>query len=261
MTRWIALLILALSAGPLAAQPVSIPANGLDLKARLVLPQGQPKAPAIVALHGCGGPFPRRDRAWAQILTNAGHPVIFPDSFGSRGLGGQCKNSSRTVTPGRERRTDTVAAVDWLQRQSFTPPGGVVVLGWSNGGSTVLAAANQGVLPPGAVRGFIAFYPGCGRYAQRADWAPSAQMLILIGAEDDWTPAAPCRALAAKFPDKIKLIEYPGAYHDFDVPNYPVRTRQGLAFTAARTGLAHAGTNPTARDNAIKQVLAFLAGS
>jgi len=238
---------------------VTIPDGGVALRAELVLPRGPAVAPAVVALHGCGGPFPRRDRQWAELLAAAGHPVLFPDSFGSRGLGSQCKVASRQVSPGRERRADAVASVGWLLRQDFTPPGGVVVMGWSNGGSTVLAAAAEGVMPKGAVRGFVAFYPGCRAYADRADWAPSAKLLILIGVDDDWTPAEPCRRLAARFPEEITLVEYAGAYHDFDVPDYPLRTRTGLAYTAHGTGVARAGTNSAARTDAIAHVLAFLA--
>lgn len=263
MIRAAVLAMALLGGGPALAadiRNVTIPGDGVELRARLALPAGPTIAPAIVALHGCGGPYPKRDRQWRDLLTEAGHPVMFPDSFGSRGLKGQCTNPSRAVTPGRERRADTVASVNWLLQQDFTPRGGVVVLGWSNGGSTVLAAAAQGVMPAGAVRALIAFYPGCRIYAQKPDWAPSAPLLILMGADDDWTPAAPCRELAAKFPDRIKLITYPGAYHDFDVPDTPIRERTGLAFTAGRNGVAHAGTNPEARDAAIREVMEYLAG-
>ena len=73
-------------------------------------------------------------------------------------------------------------------------------------------------MPAGLVRGFVAFYPGCNFYDRRAGWAPSAPLLIVMGEADDWTPAEPCRRLAAKFPERIKLVLYPGAYHDFDAP-------------------------------------------
>lgn len=252
------------SAGQVGAGPqpglgtVGIPDGPVTMQARFAQPVGTPKSPSVVALHGCGGPWPSRDRQWERLLTEAGHLALFPDSFGSRGLGSQCKVSQRTISPNRERRADAVAAIDWLAAQPATPAGGVVVMGWSNGGSTVLATAAAGVTTPGSVRGFIAMYPGCSAYARRADWSPSAPILILMGESDDWTPAAPCRALAARFPDRITLVTYPDTFHDFDVPGHPVRVRSGLAVTAGRNGMAHTGTNEASRTDAISRVLAFL---
>ncbi len=247
------------------SQTVQIPGDNATLRAELALPAGPARAPAVVLLHGCGGPFAARDGQWRDLLVAAGHPVLLPDSFGSRGLGSQCRTPSRQVTPGRARRGDAIAAAKWLAAQPFTPPGGVVVMGWSNGGSTVLATARAGQadLPSGLIRAFIAFYPGCRRYAEprnidQGRWTPAAPMLLLMGADDDWTPAAPCRVLAEGNPDRIQATFYPGAYHDFDAPNQPVRERHGLAFTANNNGLAHAGTNPEARVDALRRVPAFL---
>lgn len=258
--RLAALLLLAgCAASVMPAGMVSIPAPGVELQATYTLPSGPVMVTSVVALHGCGGPWPARDGQWRDLLVTAGHPVLMPDSFGSRGLGSQCSVRGRTVSPGRERRADTVAAVEWLRARPNTPAGGVVVMGWSNGGSTVLAAAAEGVLPRGSVRGFVALYPGCGAYAREAGWAPSAPLLIVMGEDDDWTPAAPCRELAARFPERIKLVLYPGAYHDFDAPGRPVTVRRGLAFTANRDGVAHAGTNPAAREAALRDVPVWIA--
>ena len=52
---------------------------------------------------------------------------------------------------------------------------------------------------------------------------------------------------------------YPGAYHDFDHPNLPVRTHKGLAYTGDGRGVAHTGTDPAARADALLRVPAFLA--
>jgi dienelactone hydrolase len=54
------------------------------------------------------------------------------------------------------------------------------------------------------------------------------------------------------------IITYPGAYHDFDRPNFPVRQRKGLAFTANGSGTAHLGTNEAARTDAITRVPQWL---
>jgi dienelactone hydrolase len=245
--------------GTASGTEVTIPAGDVTLHADYALPGTPPVAPAIVALHGCGGPLPARDRQWRDVLTAAGHPVLLPDSFGSRGLGSQCKVTARRVSPTGKRLTDTVAAAQWLAARGETPSGGVVVMGWSNGGSTVLAAATTGATPPALVRGYVAFYPGCSSFNRRGDWSPGGRLLIVMGESDDWTPVAPCRELAARFPDRIKLVEIPGAYHDFDVPDHPVAVRQGLAFTANGNGVAHAGTNEPGRTWALQAVPAWIA--
>ncbi len=251
---WLCLVITACAAAPDAG--TMIPAGDVSLRAEYVQPAGAPGV-GIVALHGCGGPFPARDGFWRDRLVADGHAVVLPDSFTSRGLGSQCKTPSRTVTPSGARRQDAYAAAKWLAAQPGTPPGGVVLVGWSNGGSTVLAAANDP--PPGLVRGIVAFYPGCRTYADRASWAPAVPILILMGADDDWTSPTPCKALAARFPAQITLVLYPGAYHDFDAPDRPVVLRTGLAYTAHGDGTAHVGTNPAAQADALRQVPAFIA--
>jgi dienelactone hydrolase len=57
----------------------------------------------------------------------------------------------------------------------------------------------------------------------------------------------------------VDIVTYPGAYHDFDHPSLKVHTQDGLAFTASGTGVAHTGTNPAARADALVRVPAFLA--
>lgn len=256
----VAVLGLATCAAAVAgAEQVSIAADGMMLVANYARPAVANQDVGVVALHGCGGPWARRDGQWRDLLVAVGHPVLFPDSFGSRGLGSQCKNASRGVSPRRERRADAIAAATWLAGQPGMTPGGVVVMGWSNGGTTVLAAGERGAMPEGLVRGYVAFYPGCRLFAERAGWSPAGPLLIVIGEEDDWTPAAPCRALAARFPDRIRLVLVPGAYHDFDVPDVPIRTRTGLAFTAGRNGVAHTGTNQAGRAMALTLVPEWIA--
>ena len=80
----------------------------------------------------------------------------------------------------------------------------------------------------------------------------------LIGQMDDWTPAAPCEALAKRFPDRIRLVAYPGAWHDFDAPGDPVHVMDGLSETPNNVGHAHAGNNPAAQADALTKVPAFL---
>ena len=250
------LILFVLLIGSAHAADIVVP-GAVPLQAAYATPTGNGPALGIVAMHGCGGPFRARDDAWRDILTAAGHAILLPDSFASRGVGPQCRETARTVTAAGARRRDALQAAAWLAAQPGTATGGVVLLGWSNGGSTVLAAANT--LPPGLVRGIVAFYPGCRFYADQAAWQPRAPILIVMGEADDWTPAAPCHRLAARFPAQIQLVTYPGAYHDFDVPNRPIRVLRGLATTASGDGTAHAGTDPAGRADVLQRVPAFIA--
>ncbi len=160
-----------------------------------------------------------------------------------------------------QRRDDAIAAAEWLAAQPGTPPGGVMLMGWSNGGSTTLWTADGAHPPPPGCSGASSpSIPGCTSETRSASWRPDGPILILVGANDDWTPAAPCRTLAARFPDRIKLVVYPDAWHDFDAPDRPVRARSGLATPPGGTGIAHAGTNEAARADALQRVPAFIAG-
>lgn len=261
MTAFLALMAF-LQAAHMQVQAVKIPEpDGTVLQAALVQPTTPPHAPAVVALHGCGGPFPHRDGPWAVALARAGHIVLLPDSFGSRGLGSQCKVKDRPVRPYPTRRNDAIAAARWLGDRPGTPAGGVVLIGWSNGGSTVLWTDDAAhALPPGLFRRFVAFYPGCRSPSRSKDWRPAGKLMILMGANDNWTPVAPCRQLAARFPDQIQMIVYPDSWHDFDALNRRVTVRTGLAYTAGRNGIAAAGTNKAARADAFRRVPAFIDG-
>lgn len=260
------LLAAALTLAPYAArgEVVSIRAeDGAALRAMVVEPAaGVARRPAVVALHGCTGlaapdrplRLPARETDWAARLSALGHRVVFPDSFGSRGLGPACGRAEHPVRPGGLRAGDARAALAWAAAQPDEPPGGGILMGWSHGGSTVLATLGA-PLPPRLLRAAIAFYPGCGALLAGAPgWAAPVPLLMLLGEADDWTPAHRCEALAARAPERIELRVFPGAHHNFDHPGIPIRSRllpNGRTVTT--------GTDAAAREGAIAAVLAFLA--
>ncbi len=252
-----------------AAEPekVAFPsANGQStpLTGYLYRPAGSGPFPAVVAMHGCGGlltragKFRRRDTDWGERLAAAGIAVLFPDSFSPRGVGQICtlKVADRPVTP-FERSFDANGAADWLAAQPLIDSRRIGLIGWSNGGTTVLWAVRAGAAPKRTeFKTAISFYPGCRVPLQRAAWRPRLPLKILIGALDDWTSPVPCRALAARH--AIPMVEYPDAYHGFDAPDTPVRVRHGLGVTADGSGQARVGTNAAARNAAIAEVMATL---
>jgi dienelactone hydrolase len=260
MTRILLFLLLfpAIAAAAPTRVIISEP-NGLQLPAKLFLPAGPASLPSIVALHGCAGPWAKRDDAWARYLASEGHAVLLPDSYAARGLSPECKQSTHGADAYGPRRQDALAAAKWLQARHFSPKSGVLLLGWSDGGTTVLASiATAPDLPAGLILGAVAFYPACTRTMRNAHWHNAAPLLILIGAADDWTPPAPCQDLARRNLN-IALKSFPGAYHDFDVPHDPVHQITGLPYTKSGTGTAHAGENPAARAQALNMVPAFFA--
>jgi dienelactone hydrolase len=257
----------AAAGGP---EKVRITGGAVVLPGLLYKPPGAGPFPAVVAMHGCGGLFGKasapeaRHDSWGRHLADQGFVVLFPDSFGPRGLGSQCRVRDRQISAAG-RVVDAVAARRWLEKQAFVKPGAVSLLGWSNGGTTVLHAAQEAQAGEADAAGFaraVAFYPGCRAMAERGTFGSGMPLLILVGDIDDWTGAEPCRALAAQARAKggssVEVVAYPGAHHDFDHPDMPLRTRRGLAYTTSGTGEAHAGTNPTARADALERVPAFL---
>jgi dienelactone hydrolase len=272
--RQLAALTLALTAfaAPLAAaapapEQIEIAHEGMKLKGFLYRPEGAGPFPAVVALHNCDGlagrrtPFARRYRDWGERLVAAGYVVLFPDSFGARNLGPQC-NAGRSLRSGRERVVDAETARHWLQAQDYVAPDRVSLIGWANGAVAALwtvrpRTAKKDDKPD--FRSAVAFYPGCRRLRDTA-WSARMPTLILIGAKDDWTPASACEQMVAGARGRTAraaITVYPGAYHDFDHPNLPLQQRNGVLVSGG-AGRVHVGTDPAAREDALKRVAEWL---
>jgi dienelactone hydrolase len=276
MAFWTRLLVLGAASVwtsvTLAAPPdhVTIPDGALSLHAAVYRPEGTGPFPAVVALHDCGGlshrPMTQAQLydQWARLLVQQGFVVVLPDSFGSRGLHSQCREPDRRVHASRERVADANAARLWLQAQTYVKPDHISLLGWSNGAATALWAVRPSAAPRDGSADFrsaVAFYPNCRRSRETA-WSARVPTLILIGSADDWTPASACQQMVAGARGRSAravIVVYPGAHHEFDRANAPIRLRVGLANTADPSGRAHGGTNPAARNDALKRVPEWLA--
>jgi dienelactone hydrolase len=253
-----------------APEQVDIPDGDVTLHATLYRPDGNGPFPAVVALHDCGGLLhrPLTDEQlyaeWARHLVADGFVVLFPDSFGSRGIGSQCREHNRKVRASRERVADANAARLWLQAQTYVRGEHISLLGWSNGGVAALWTVRPTAAPrdkSSDFRSAVALYPGCRRLHETA-WSARVPTLILIGSVDDWTPAAACQQMVAGAHGRsarVQIVVYPGAHHEFDWANAPIRLRTGLVNTVDPSGKAHGGTNPAARNDALKRVPQWLA--
>src|SRR5476649_2229747 len=144
LTIWITVALFLAPGAAQAADQVEIASGDLKLRATLFRPAGNGPFPAVVALHNCDGlgegdaPIDERYREWGEHLAAAGFAVLFPDSFGSRGLASQCKQRQRPVRASQTRINDAIATRHWLQEQPFVLADRVSLMGWSHGATTAL---------------------------------------------------------------------------------------------------------------------------
>jgi dienelactone hydrolase len=253
-----------------AAEKIEFGVGEYRLSAQLYRPAGAGPFPTVVAMHGCNGFYdaagqPRPHFAdWGEKLAAQGFAVLFPDSFGSRKLGSQCRVRARTVQPYRERVADAQAARAWLQAQDFVQKDRVSLLGWSNGATSTLWTVRPRVAVKDGqpdFRSAVALYPGCRRLSERG-WSTRMPTLILVGAADDWTPARDCEQMvvgARGRSAQASIVKYRDAHHSFDRENLPLTPLRGLASTPEGSGgRAHVGGNADARADALKRVPEWL---
>ncbi|WP_291855825.1 dienelactone hydrolase family protein [Bradyrhizobium sp.] len=271
----VTLLVLLLAASGIAnatalptPRQVDIPAASRTLHAQLYKPDGDGPFPTVIALHGCGGlsghsePVPPRYRDWAEQLLKSGHAVLLPDSYGSRELGPQCRASERRVLARRERVADVVAARLWLLQQPWVARDRISLMGWANGASAVLWAVRPQLSLRSAgpdFRSAIAFYPDC-RTSSGLGWSARVPTLLLIGAKDDISSPAACRQMVEGARGRsalARIVVYPGALHEFDRANLPLRALGGGA-EPALPERGHVGTDMKARSDSQRLVAEWL---
>lgn len=284
---WLGGLAIAASTPLAAAAPQAVQVPSLDTRggAAVQLPAtwfeagGTGRGPALVLLHGCGGLGERRGAAGAlgprytelaAFLNGLGIHVLVTDSLGPRGEKELCtqRTGTRRVTQ-LQRRRDALGALRWLAAQPVVDAARVGLLGWSNGGSTVLAATNlqhaevaRAAADDGTrARLAVAFYPGCEAELQRG-YRPAAPLLMLLGEADDWTPAAPCKRLAAEARPEAgvampQVEAYEGAYHGFD-GTAALRLRRDVPNGVNPGQGVHVGAHPEARAAARRRLERFL---
>lgn len=277
-------MVLALAGMPAGAQatapleaPAKAPVNALEriaidvgtsspLVAHWWPAAGTGAHPVVLGLHGCGGLYHRkgelseRYREYAARWHAAGYSVLLPDSWSTHGHQRVCQ------TPFRERKhfdaeraADVQAAVAWLRARPDVDGARMALVGWSNGAGTALRAIDPARGPVPALAGVAVFYPGCAPMERRQTVLAPVPLLMQLGADDNWTPAAPCVALAErlqKVGHDVILRVYEGSVHGFD-GTAPVRTRTDVPNGADPYAIKQGG-NPQARAAAIDELQGFL---
>ncbi|MGY2988243.1 MULTISPECIES: dienelactone hydrolase family protein [unclassified Bradyrhizobium] len=253
----IVLLMLTTLPTAAAAAPDTVFFPSADGKTEIVgylfRPQTPGPYPAIVLLHGRGGPYStnvnkdctlvsrtnpsaacnagslsKRHAMWGQYWADHGYFALLPDSFGPRGKAhgfgrythddpDRSDVNEKTVRP-----LDAEGALSWLRSQKEISSNRIFLQGWSNGGSTALNVMQRQGATTSGYRAALVFYPGCGPAALLAQTLGSAAPItMLLGTDDEEVSPDRCRDVASRSVaagSKIDVVVYPGATHDFDDP-------------------------------------------
>ena len=211
-----ALSLPAAADGPVEFAGKTVAGATLRLTGILTTPAGDGRFAAVVMLHGCAGIRPKH-ATWAARIAGWGYVALQVDSLGPRGEWNIC-NRAQAVSAST-RADDAHAAKAYLADLGFVDRARIAVAGWSHGGwSTLHAVGHDNPADQPRVEPFkaaVAFYPWCLARLIRLD----APLLILIGENDDWTPADRCQSMRLEGESRRQMTikVFPGATHAFDV--------------------------------------------
>lgn len=221
------------------------------------------RTPAIVLMHGCGGPVTQsgriraRERSWMERFAQAGYASLLVDSFNPRGARTTCGAPKPGLSSIEDRPFDAYAGLRWLRARADIDGAKVALIGWSHGAESVLSAVSRTMADRigGGSGGFVsavAFYPGC-RRLQSAPYRVTTPLMMHLGQADDWTPMRFCEALsrgAVNAGDDVTRFVYPGAHHGFDQPGGEVRERR---LPSGR--VVHSGPDAPSRALAVERTM------
>jgi dienelactone hydrolase len=194
--------------------------RGDHIQGYLAKPEGPGPFPAVIGLHGCGRFFDKTKRKLVDELVGSGYVLLLVDSLATRGVEHICTGGYSDVAG--MRRSDAYGGLAFLARQTFVDPHRVAAVGFSQGGWVALLVAEANSFEPFVVpsnlgfRAVVALYPLCRWVGRLRLVIPT---LILVGALDDWTPAADCTIDAWRTDGvPIEQVVYPGVHHSFYYP-------------------------------------------
>ena len=212
-----------------------------------------PKNAAVVMMHGCAGVWSNGNistdaqpaistlshihKRWGQKLAQEGYVGLLVDSFTERKLTKECDNGAAGLNEAVERPKDALAGRNWLVANNHVAGDRVALLGWSNGGSAVLATmdkTNEGTVGARPFKEAFSFYPGCRLINEfggdastlaKTTWLPYAPVTVFHGSTDPlYTPGycdnrinqAIQLGASTSTGNAVAMTVYTGARHSFD---------------------------------------------
>jgi len=203
---------------------ISNPSGGgaVTIKAELRFPKDvkeSEKIPAMVFVHGSGGPLPRHQK-WLRLFREMGIATVYANHFKPRGVRSTVGNQTR-VTEGM-MTADALYLLNALAEHPRIDPNRIGIMGGSKGGGVawyvtwnplrkVIAKDKQFAVS-------IPLYPPC-IYWEKKDFT-NKPMLMMIGDKDDYTGVDQCvssmKDIRAAGYSNMQIKLYKGAYHGFD---------------------------------------------
>lgn len=208
---------------------------------------------AVVMMHGCAGvwsngvistdPQPsiktlsHIHKRWGENLAKAGYVGLLVDSFTPRSLTNECNNGTAGLNEATVRPKDALAGRAWLVGNGQVTADRIALMGWSNGGSAVMAtmdSTNEGTAGSKPFKEAFSFYPGCGLVNEfggdasttaKTTWLPYAPVTIHHGSVDALYTDGRCdnRKTAAitlgasvATGNAVAMVVHTGARHSFD---------------------------------------------
>ena len=211
--------------------------NALELRGRLIKPDGNGPFPAVVLLHDCMGISLDVEGAAVEKLSRWGYVTLQVDSFIPRNTGESCADFG--IIPPNTRVLDAYDAKSYLSRLPYVDQNRIALIGWGHGGAAALCTFSRAncnayastykgsqankIIDEKAFSSYspfqaaVTFYPRC-----TAGFGDSnAPLLILTGELDTFSPANLCtKSMPSGKPSKEMILKvYPKAAHGFANPN------------------------------------------
>lgn len=224
----------------------------------IYVPEGPGPFPAVILLHGCGGPRGVTER-YGSLAAQHGVMAFAPDSLAARGISYE-EALAKVCTGARlrapERAGDLLAALEIARRDTRVDPDRIAVSGWSHGGWTLLDAltlVRDGKAPPNlyhlphrALRGLkagLVFYPYNGFPARSriSDWAKGVAVEAILVEGDtvcDETKSIVVFERQRAAGAEVRWQVWSGVTHGFDEDNHVPSS--GLVFDPEKAKAADA---------------------
>ena len=190
------------------------------------------KYPLII---GVAGSLAWRDHhyEYLDMYQNAGFATFELKSFKSRDIESTVGSQVEVTTA--MMILDAYRALEKLSEHPNIDKNKVSITGWSLGGAVSLFSAwlpiKNAITKKVSFASHLPIYPPCFVDPENTDFT-DAPIHILIGENDNWTPAKPCTEFVKKINKKgnVGLTIYPNAHHSFDSKSELTQNEKGYSF-------------------------------